>query len=302
MADNWTGASVASSFKHKIFYFLIKTGGRYCAYLLLYFVVASYAIVPKFRRKAYPYIEKRFGKLNFFSKFWHCYKLFLSFGKTLVDKAVFGILGKIEILSSQQDRDLCTDLYNQGKGLIFITAHCGAWQSAMAAFDFIKADKYVLYKRVKEDVDKQVYEHGNRKQNIKFIDPTGPYGGTVEMLSVLQKKSIVCVMGDRTFGSQKNEISVNFLGHTINVPGTIYRIASITQTPIVIVFFPTKSDGKFDSMILDNFVVEDNGAKITNYKEYAEKFVNALEQFTKQYPYQFFNMYDMWNENDKLKD
>ena len=105
-------------------------------------------------------------------------------------------------------------------------------------------------------------------------------------------------MGDRTFGSQKNEISVNFLGHSINVPGTIYRIASVTQTPIVIVFFPTKSDGKFDSMILDNFVVEDKGAKITNYKEYAEKFVNALEQFTKQYPYQFFNMYDMWNEKD----
>ncbi len=295
MADNWTGASVASSFKHKIFYVLIKIGGRYSAYLLLYFVVASYVIIPRFRNKAYPYIEKRFVNLNGFSKILHCYKLFLSFGKTLVDKAVFGILGKIKVLSSKQDRDLCINLYNKDKGLIFVTAHCGAWQSAMAAFDFIEADKYVLYKRVKEDVDKQVYEHGRQKQNIKFIDPAGPYGGTIEIMTALEKKSVVCVMGDRTFGSRKNEISVPFLEHNIKVPGTIYRIAAVTQTPIVIIFFPTKADGKFDSLILDNFYVEDRGAKISNYKEYADKFIVALEKFVKLYPYQFFNIYDMWN-------
>lgn len=296
MKDKWTGASVASKFKHQVFYFLIRIGGRFLSYTFLYFVVFFYTCIPHFRRKAYYYLDKRFQDKSFIKKYLHCYKLFLTFGKVLVDRAIYGITGKIDILSSQEDKELCKKLYEKGKGLIIITAHCGCWQSAMAGFDFIKAPKYVLYKRVKEDVDKQVFEHGKKKQNINFIDPSLPYGGTIEILNVLEKKSILCMMGDREFGSDKNKIKVSFLGKDIFVPATIYRIAAITKAPIMIVFFPFMGNGKFGSKIMEVFEVEDKGLKISNYKHYAQKFINNLENFVEQYPYQFFNLYNMWEE------
>lgn len=290
---SWTGASTASRFKHQIFYTLIKVGGRRAAYILLYAVAAFYACVPAFRRGAYPYITRRFGPKN---KFINCYKLFLTFGKTLVDRAVLGITGEIEILSSEADQELVRRLQAKGKGLIIITAHAGCWAGAMSSFDFIGGEKYVLYKRVKEDVDKQAHEHGRKKQTVNFIDPSSYGGGSFEMLAALEKNGIVCIMGDREFGSPKNRIAAQFLGADIKVPGSVYRIAAASGAPVIIIFFPFKGAGRLDSVIADHFYVEDAGPRINAYAPYAARYVGALENFVKEYPYQYFNFYDVWRQ------
>ncbi|MDR0952886.1 MAG: lysophospholipid acyltransferase family protein [Elusimicrobiota bacterium] len=299
MVDKWTGASTASRFKHQVFYALIKIGGRRLAYILLYFVVAFYTLVPKFRKTASPYIDKMFMPKNFFEKFRHCYKLFLTFGKTLVDRAAFGISGEIEILSSKEDKDLVKTLHAKNKGLIIITAHAGAWASAMSSFDFVDGKKYVLYKRNDKDVDKQAHEHGRTKQTVNFIDPTSYGGGSFEILSALEKKGIVCVMGDREFGSPRNKIETPFLGANIALPSSIYRIAAASGAPILVIFFPFMGAGKLSSVVADNFYVEDKGPKISAYKPEAARFALAFEKFVKQYPYQYFNFYDIWRKDDK---
>jgi len=294
MTSKWNSASAASGFKHRVFYFLIKCGGRRAAYFLLYFVALFYTLVPAFRTRAYPYINRRFAGAGFFGKLRHCYKLYLTFGKTLVDRSVLGITGNIDILSSENDRELCRSLHAKGKGLIVITAHCGCWQSAMSTFDFMDGEKYVLYRRDGGDVDKQAHEHGKIKETVKFIDPAGFAGGGVEIISALEKNAIICVMGDREFGSSKNMVKVPFLGKEIKVPAAMCRVAASLGTPVVIVYFPFKGAGRFDSVIADNFIVADNGGVIANYKEYAARFVKSLEDFCEKYPYQYFNFYNIW--------
>ncbi|WP_424246129.1 putative LPLAT superfamily acyltransferase [Elusimicrobium posterum] len=293
---NWNSKSVASEFKHKVFYFLIKFGGRPLAYILLYCVVTFYTFVPSLRRRSSYYIEKRFPGLNFFQRFARSFKLNLTLGKTLVDRAVLGITGEINILSSKEDQDLCARLYAQGKGLIVITAHCGCWQSAMSTFDFMEGEKYVIYRRIKEDVDKQAHEHGKTKQTVKFIDPAGYAGGALDIMGALEKNAIICMMGDRVFGGEKNLCEVNFLGSPIKVPAGIYRMAAAFSTPVVVVFFPFKGAGKFDSVIAANFTVEDKGADIKNYTPYAQIFADKMEEFCKDFPYQFFNFYNIWEK------
>lgn len=292
---NWSSKSVASKFKHQIFYFLIKVGGRYSAYFLLYFVVFTYTLFPAIRRRSYSYIEKRFPQAKGLKKFLHCFKLNLTFGKTLVDRAVLGITGEINILSCKEHQDLCARLHALGKGLIVITAHAGCWQSAMSTFDFMEGEKYVIYRRVKEDIDKQAHEHGKKKQTVNFIDPAGYAGGALEIMGALEKNGIICMMGDRIFGAEKNLTKTNFLGSPIKVPVGIYRIAASMGTPVVFVYFPFKGAGKFDSIIADSFYVDDLGADMKNYASYAQRFTQSLETFCKEYPYQFFNFYNLWD-------
>ncbi|WP_428898330.1 Lauroyl/myristoyl acyltransferase [Parelusimicrobium proximum] len=294
MTDKWSSKSAASRFKHNIFYFLIKLGGRYAAYALLFFVVLFYTLVPKWRRKAYPYIERRFPAAKGFAKIKHVFRLNMTFGRVLVDRAVLGITGSINILSSQADQDLCRELHAKGKGLIIITAHAGCWQSAMSTFDFMAGEKYVVYKRSKEDVDKQAHEHGGTKQTVNFIDPAGYAGGGLEIIEAIEKNGIICTMGDREFGSGKTMIRLPFLGSDISIPGAVYRIAGSYGTPVIIVFFPFAGAGRFDSLIADHFIIEDKGPDVSAYKPDAGRFINALETFCEKYPYQFFNFYDMW--------
>ena len=291
MSQKWTGKSLGNRFFQFWLRFFVKYGGRHIAYFISYFVVLAYVLSPSIRKKTSFYLKRRFNGKNLFI---NAYKLNLVFAKILIDRAVFGIRGDIDIVSSKEDQQLCKDLLAKGKGLIIITAHCGCWQMAMSAFDFIKGDKYVVYHRTKEDVDKHAHELSGSKAPVNFIEPAGFGGGSIEVMSALQNKGVVCFMGDRTYGAKNNSLPVDFLGGKIEVPYSIYRIAAALETPVAVIFFPYKGNGKIDSIISQTFFVEDKGAKAENYLKEAGKFAQSLQEFVEKYPYQFFNYYNLW--------
>ncbi|MDR1696574.1 MAG: lysophospholipid acyltransferase family protein [Endomicrobium sp.] len=295
MSQNWTGKSLGSAFFQNLLGFFIKYGGRYMAYFILYFVVIFYTLLPSVRNKASFYLKRRFPEAGSLKLLIHTYKLNLTFGKILTDRAILGIRGESEVISSEADKRLCRDLLAKGKGLIILTAHCGCWQAAMSSFDFLPEEKYVIYRRSRHDVDKHAHELSGKDSPVKFIDPAGFAGGSIEIFAALQKKAIVCQMGDRTFGDKAHSAEADFLGGKIGVPFGIYRIAAETQTPIAIIFFPYKGKGRIDSVISDVFYAQNRGGRTpADYLKEAEKFVQSLQKFTLEYPYQFFNYYDMW--------
>ena len=291
----WSSRSIATSFQHNIFYMLIRIAGRRAAYCLLYFVAFYYTLKPSIREKARYYLEKRFPNREGFKRFWDSYRLNLEFGKTLVDRAVLGILGEISIEASPQDKKTVLNLINEGQGLIILTAHVGCWQLAMSALDFINVPISVVYHRENGDVDLQYFEHSNKSCPFKFIDPSSPLGGTLEMLEVLKKGHVLCVMGDRVLGSDKNTVEVEFLGTKARFPFSAFKLASVLGSPIVVLFACKigPSSGKI-RLVKVIRVAKNIGKKREEYLPYVKQFVNSLEEITTEYPYQFFNFYDMW--------
>lgn len=288
------GASVASRLKHRFVYALIFLGGRWLAYLFLYPLVLFYTLMPSIRAKARPYVSRRFGVSRGPAFFKHVYLLNLTFAKTLADRAALGILGRVEIHSSDADRALCRDLLSRGNGLVLVTAHCGCWQMAAANVDFIAAPKYVLYYKNPKDNDKMVHEHAGKKAPFTLINPAGPLGGVVEMMAALRGGSALCAMGDRVFGKPDNSVSVPFLGAPVRLPYSFYRIAAAQRAPVMMLFFPWLGGGKFGAEIAAVLDVPECGPDKENYRFCAERFAGALEEFCRKYPYQFFNYFDLW--------
>lgn len=118
------------------------------------------------------------------------------------------------------------------------------------------------------------------------------------MMGALNRGEIVCAMADRVFGNPQNALDVQFMGGTWSVPYSFYRLAAVTQAPIVIAFFPWKGRGKLGSWVLDPIYVPDEGPKKQHYQKYAQLFMDALAQFCIKYPYQFFNYFDGWNDDE----
>jgi predicted LPLAT superfamily acyltransferase len=295
MVQKWTGESRSNFFFQNMLIFFVKYGGRHCSYFIGFFIAVFYAVLPSVRKNASFYLKRRFLQTNKIKLFIHTYRLNYSLAKILIDKTVFGIRGDIDIVSSNADKQLCKDLFAKGKGLVIITAHCGCWQMAMSAFDFMEGDKYVVYHRNAKDIDKHAYELSGKLSPVKFIDPAGYAGGSLEIMLALQKKAIVCIMGDRIYGDGKeNTVQANFLGDKIKTHFSIYRIAAWLGAPIAIVLFPYKGNGKVDSEIFDVFFVKDKGKFKNNYLTDVERFIKSLENFTKKYPYQFFNYFNIW--------
>lgn len=292
-----TGRSIGSRLKHRFMYALICIGGRRLAYAFLHVPVFFYSLSGAVSQKSRAYILRRFKPKTKWQFFKHTYLLNLSFGRTLIDRAVLGLLGRVSVQSTEQERRLCQDLCARGSGLLLLTAHCGAWHLAVNLLDFIPVKINVLYYKNPKDNDKTVAEHAGKKAAFTFINPAGPLGGVLEMMAALERGEAVCAMADRVFGDPQNSVEADFLGGKIRVPYSFYRLAAATGAPVIVMFCPRLGPGKFGTWTAKTFSVPDLGAAKNAYAAFAQQFVDALEEFCIKYPYQFFNYFDIWEDS-----
>jgi predicted LPLAT superfamily acyltransferase len=291
----WSSRSFGSRFQHGIFYAVIGTFGKRAAQVLLRLVVLWYvAFRPSLRRKADFYLRRRFPARGAWGRARDAYRLCLAFGQVLVDRAVLGILGPGEPAASPEDLAAIGQLLAEGRGLILVTAHVGGWQHAMACLAALRVPVSLLLHRDSGDVDKHFFEHRAGAPPFTVLDPEGYLGSTLEMLQVLREGGVLCIMGDR--GQGAGTVAVPFLGAPVPLPFSPYKLASATGAPIAVIF-PFASAGKTPLRLARIIRVPGGlGRAASAYRPYAEQFSQALEQFVADYPFQFFNFYDMWNE------
>jgi len=297
----WTSRSIGSKLQHNIFYLLIRVGGRRLAYFILYFVVFHYAVFSRSQRKqGRTYISRKFGKHHYLIRFYHRYRMMLNLGKALIDRAIVGILGPGAIKVTLHDREKLLQLLGEKKGLILMLSHVGCWQVAMAALKFLDNRVYLLMHHEEGDFDLHYFEHSGTETPFHFIDPHGYLGGSLEMMQVLKKGDVLCVMGDRVLGSEKNTVAIDFLGDQAEFPYSAYKIASVTGAPIVTFYALKTGPASYSLKLTKTIRVPENlGRSGEKFTPYVKMFVESLEDFTKEKPYQFFNFYDMW---DPLKE
>lgn len=303
-ARAWTARSIGSAFQHRIYYALIRLGGRRVATFILVFVVAWYVLFyPSVRKRCSYYLERRFPGSGLFRTLLNSYRLSFALGKVLVDRAVLGILGPEKLKCSLSERERLQDLLAEGHGLILVTSHVGCWQLGMGSLDKLNAPINLLIHREEGDVDRHFYEHGDQAPPYRIIDPMGYLGSTLEMLQVLKKQEVLCIMGDRAMGGKGSTIAVDFLGGGVHLPFSPYKLASATGAPIAVVFSIQTGPASFALRVVRVIRVPENlGRAASAFRPYAEQYVEALEEFVQEFPFQFFNFFDMWTESPSKPD
>jgi len=293
----WSSRSIGSNWQHTVFYTLIRLGGKQMAYALLLFVVLYYTLFrPSVRARSRHYLTRRFPGRNPLLMVWDSYRLNLGIGRTLVDRAVLGILGPGKLDVSLEGKSELDALLKEGRGLIMVTAHVGCWQLAMSSLSTLDTQVNLLIHRDEGDLDRHFFEHGGKQSPYRVINPAGYLGGTLEMLQVLKNGELLCIMGDRIMGGEGSTVATNFLGSPVQLPFSPYKLASATGAPVAVIF-PHRSDAGGYALHVAKIirVPESLGRSAHAYLPYAMEFVAALEQFVTDHPYQFFNFYNMWS-------
>lgn len=294
--SQWSSRSIGSRFQHGIFYLLIRIGGRRLAYFLLYQVVFYYVLFrPSIRKKSQHYLSRRFPKKKPLQRLLDSFRMSLGLGKVLVDRAIVGILGTERMKLDISDKELLKRLVDQGRGFILMMSHVGSWQVALSALRFLDVPVNLLLHREEGDIDRHYFEHAGLSTPFNIIDPHSFLGGALEMLEVLKKGEVLCVMGDRVLGSDKSTIRVKFLGEEAPFPFGAFQLASVARVPVVVLFsYKTGPDSYALEVSSVINLPENLGRSSENYRPYVEQFIGELESFVQDYPYQFFNFYDMW--------
>jgi predicted LPLAT superfamily acyltransferase len=294
----WTSKSIGMPWHYWFFYILIRLGGRHIAYFFMYFIVLWYLFFyPPLHTKCRPYLSRRFPDVDSrLIRLFYKYRWVTSLGKTLIDRAVYGILGSQSIEIDVPNKQTFVDLLGENKGLIIVSAHTGCWQIAFSALSFIPQKVNIVMYRDQMDIDKHYYEYQDQKAPFKVIDPGGYLGGTLEMAASLQEKEIVGMMEDRLFGSDTKTLTVDFLGNPIQIPVTPFRLASMAGTPIAVVFSRKNNRSGYIAEVFDVIRVPSAiNRKSDAYEIYGRQYIQCLTRFVEQYPFEFYNFYDMWN-------
>lgn len=296
MTADWNKNKSGPKWGLAFFYLMIRMGGRPLAYFFLYFVVFVYVVFfPRVKKACNPYLTRRFPKAGRLGLLFHRYLLVLTFARILVDRAVLGILGPSSIKADFENQEDFHRLRDLDTGFIILTSHVGCWQVAMAALSRLNRPVNLLMLRRDNEGDKHYFEHKNQRSALKIIDPDQFLGGTLDMLEVLKKDEILCIMGDRLFGNRTYALGMNFLGDMARFPFSAYKLASITQKPIVVLNSYKSGPDQYKLALASLIHVGPKlGKKGENYAPHARAYVDVLEQYAHEHPYQFFNFYDMW--------
>lgn len=293
----WTSRSIGSKLQHEIFYLLIRLGGRRAAYLLLYFVVLYYvALRPAVRRTTHPYLSRRFPGAP--PRLKDSFRMSLELGKVLVDRAVVGILGPQALTVRLQGKDELLALLAEGRGLILMTAHVGCWQVAMSSLGFLQVPVNLLMQRQDGDLDRHYFEHAGIACPYRIIDPRGYLGGALEMVEVLKRGEVLSVMGDRMLGNDRNGVAVDFFGAPVRLPFSAYKLASVTGAPIAVLLSAKSGASAYEMKIYETIRVPAGLGRGKVFAPHACRFAAALEHFCTEHPFQFFNFFDLWREEE----
>ena len=281
------------------FRIFLKFFGLTGAYALLYLVCLHYLLFDRNAvLNALSYIHRRFPEANFFKRRLEVYRLFISQGKQLIDRAAI-LSGKnlfdIQLQGYEQLKPLLAD---KTKGFVLLTAHVGNWQIALTTLKKMAKPVYLVMRPEDNAAVKESLNIDAQDSFIKIISPEGYLGGVVEAMQVLKEGNIVSIMGDRKYGFEPLEIS--FLKDKAYFPFGAFNLAASSNCPIVVLLSAKLPGNKYSVDVSHILYPRYNSHKDKReqLKVYVQKFADILDEYIEKYPYQCFLFHNVWSSED----
>jgi len=274
---------------------LFGLGGSYG---LLYFVGLYYLIVDRpLVTASLAYTRRRFPGHGAIRQLFDVYLLFVSQGKSLIDRYAVAA-GYKDMAMDIRGYDELELIAGEGKGFILLTAHVGNWQVAMTVLSRFGKTVYLMMRPEDNKAVKNALNIDKEEENVKIISTDDSLNGVIEAMKAIKKGNIVSIMGDRTYGFNAAEAS--FLGENVHFPYGAFSLASAVQCPVV-VFLSAKTGVNKYIVDVSHIIPAPagvRGKKDEEIKVALQEFADVLEEYVTAYPFQWFAFRDVWKSNE----
>ena len=275
-----------------------KLFGLRGSYGLLYFVCTYYLIVDRpLVAASLAYTRRRFPGHGTIRQLFDAYLLFISQGKSLIDRYAVAA-GYKDLAIDISGYEEIKRLSEEGKGFILLTAHVGNWQVAMTVLSRFGKTVYLMMRPEDNSAVKKALNIDKEEENVKIISTDDSLNGVIEAMKAIKKGNIVSIMGDRTYGFSAAEAT--FLGESVHFPYGAFTLASAVQCPVV-VFLSAKTGVNKYIVDVSHIIPAPagvRGKKDEETKAALQQFADVLEEYVRAYPYQWFAFRDVWKSNE----
>jgi Kdo2-lipid IVA lauroyltransferase/acyltransferase len=197
---------------------------------------------------------------------------------------------KVKSLMYCPELNLLKDLYNKGKGLVFLTAHFGNWEFG-ASFMSVQLN-VPIYVVAKDQRNPYVSKWLNMMRQ-KFGNKVTPLGVSIKNIyAELRKKNILGIVGDQR-GSREG-MRINFFNRSTAVYPGAASLSVKTGAPIAVSLVARQPDSTYKASldIIDPELL--SGTEQEKVLEINQRYFAILESYIKKYPEQWFWMHNIW--------
>jgi len=259
----------------------------------------SYYFLPGERGKILANLERAFlGDKDEKTRKEIAREVFLNAGRTFAEAICWPRLGfdylkrHIEI----KNKERLLKAYDQGRGIIGVTAHLGNWEYMAAAFSgILRVPFAVIAKEYSNPWLNRMLERNRRSMGVDII-----YRGQggLAILKRLRKNEGLGILADQRLRGEG--VFVNFFGHPAKTSRSVAEIILRTRAPVVPVFIIRNKDLTTHTLFVHNpLVFTFSGDKENDLKNIAEEYTRIIEQYIRDYPGQWMWMHDRWGINSK---
>lgn len=267
--------------------------GRTVARLILYPVCLYFLLFSiKSRRASRKYLSRALGRRP---RFADLFRHYFSFATVALDR-FYLLRDRYDLFQIRiHGEEILEQTLKRGQGCLLLGAHLGSFEVLRAA-------------GTAHDIDVRMvmYEDNARMVNVvaKAVNPAlpdriialGRFDSMFKVQERLQQSAWVGILGDRTLEGSE-QLQALFLGEPALFSAAPYRMALMLKRPVLFMTGLYCGGNRYELHFEKLFDPEGvNRSERTAAVEAAlHRYVQRLEHFCRQAPYNWFNFYDFWD-------
>lgn len=287
----WEGTTYGNGLMHRWLIRLLRIIDIRVVYVLAYlFAVTPTLTKPGFKH-AYHFFHDHFGYSKLRS-LWLAYKNHCLFAQVVIDKFAMYAGRQFDIELEGYDHFL--KLAAKPEGFVQLSSHVGNYE--IAGYSLVAETKRfnaLVYSGEKEEVmsnRQKLFEHAN----INMIPIKSDMSHLFEINAALANGETVSIPADRIWGAHK-AVRKTFLGCEANLPVGPFQVVASRGLDALVVHV-MKTGTKRYKIYVTPLQYDKSAPRNRQIDELAEGYVRELERIIRQYPTQWYNYFDFWNQ------
>ncbi len=271
--------------------------GRAAARAVLYPITLYFLVMAKPQRQASRrFLTRVLGRpagLLQVARHIHC------FSATILDR-VFLLAGRHGALSVQvHNAGLVTGRVAAGQGFLLLGSHLGSFEILRA---LAVLEQQIPLKVLMDPTHNRLITGILDALNPMVARTVLPLGTPNTMLAVkeaLDAGGVVGLLGDRASPGEQT-VLCPFLDRPARFPTGPLTLAAVTRVPVVLLFGLYRGGNRYEVYFEDlaERVELDPRDRQGSVRDWVRRYAERLEHYTRLAPYNWFNFYDFWGDDE----
>lgn len=281
MTEQWRGRRERGSkpLVRLIIWLALRCGRGACRVLLVPICAYFFVTAPLARRSSLAFLSRALDRRSTWrDAFMH---LFV-FATTLLDRVYLVNGRQRELTVAVRNEAAFWQALAQGRGCLLLGSHLGSFEMLGVVGS---VEKQLVINVVMQLADstglRDLLARPGHALPYNVI-PLGHPGSMLRVKECLARGEVVGILADRVYGHEPTQ-SLPFLGHPARFSLSPLRLAKITGAPVLMVFGLFRGGRRYEIA----------------FEPLAEStlpcYVESLERYARQFPYNWFNFYDYWS-------